>query len=503
MNIKYLRFFLIIIFISSFVITCNENPFNVQKKSNPLLNKAPETYLFLFPAQDTTIVQTITVTDTTLDTVITEIIDTTASKQILHWWGDDSDGEIIGYYIQWDYESEPRWTTSEYDTFYVPIRTLYDEFTFKVWAVDNDSLMDSSPAVKTFPVFNSYPEIEFKNRSNPPAPAANPEVIAYTFPTRTFMWDVTDPDGIETVTKIYYALDDTTSWTELPGNERSVTLTNIQPGEHKFFVMAEDIAGAKSQIITFPDSLDDLVPNHWVVNEPIGDVLLVNDYAQDQNTLQVQSVYESMLQNIVGIDGYSVWQIGTQVSPQINPQNSLPYATADVKANLKYFKKIVWFSHLGRPSLSEAGLSLTQYISEGGKVFISNGNEVFPDTLWTFTNIDSVFRLNPGGRLLPGIDILASFTNTPEDSLLDLEIKQLVGNRVSALIPGPDVDVIYRMEPDSTATVAVPYSGSPAVGLRYEVGLGKSIYFSLPFHYLDGYSNLQAVLQYILEVEFE
>jgi hypothetical protein len=104
--------------------------------------------------------------------------------------------------------------------------------------------------------------------------------------------------------------------------------------------------------------------------------------------------------------------------------------------------------------------------------------------------------------LLPGIDILASFTNTAQDSVLNLEIGQLIGNRVSALIPGSGTDVVYRMEPDSTAPVAVPYPGSPAVGIRYEVGSGKSIYFSLPFHYLDGYSNLEAVLQYILETEF-
>lgn len=488
----------IILYLVLFVTTCNENPFNAEKTSNPLDNKAPETYLFLFVNSDTIVVQDSLSSDTTIIG-----IDTTASKQILHWWGDDSDGQIIGYYIQWNYDAAPVWTTNEYDTFYVPIRTSYDEFTFRVWAVDNDSLMDETPAVQTFPVFNSFPEIEFKNRSNPPAPSGFPEVTSFTFPTRTFMWDVVDPDGIETITNIYYALDDTNSWIELPGDARDITLTNLTAGEHKFFVKAVDVAGAESNIISFPDSLDDAVPNHWVVKEPVGDVLLVNDFAQDQNTHQVQNIYENMLQNIVGADGYSVWEIGTQLNPQINPQNSLPYATVDIKANLNYFKKVIWFSHLGRPNLSAAGLSLTQYISSGGYVFITNGNEAFPDTLWTFTNIDSVFRLNPGGRLLPGIDILASFTNTSEDSVLDLEIEQLIGNRVSALIPGPGVDVIYRMEPDSTAPVAVPYPGSPAVGVRYEIGSGKSIYFSLPFHYLDGYSNIESVLRYILETEFD
>jgi len=478
------------------MIHCDKNPFHPEKKSNPVGNQPPETYLFLFIAADSTGAgDSLSVDETG--------IDTTTSKQVLHWWGDDPDGQVIGYYIQWDYQDEPTWTTSEYDTFYVPIRTDFDRFTFRVWAVDNDSVKDPTPAVQTFPVFNSKPEIEFKLNSNPPAPAGNPDVIAYTFPTRTFIWDVSDPDGIETITYIYYALDDTSAWIRLPGSERSITLTELSPGEHTFYVKAEDIAGAQSKVISFPDPTDPDSPNTWIVKEPIGDVLLINDFALDQNTHEVQDIYEQMLKNIVGEQNYSVWEIGTTRTPAINPQNKLPYSTADIRAYLNYFKKVVWFSHLGRPNLSNAGLSLTQYIADGGKVFITNGNEEKPDTLWTFTDIDSVYRLNPGGRLFSGVKVLASFTNTEADTARDLVLGKLIGNRVSALIPGPNADVVYRMEPDSTATVPVPYQGSPAVGIRYKIGSGESIYFSLPFHYCDGKGNLEQVLRYILLEEFE
>jgi hypothetical protein len=34
---------------------------------------------------------------------------------------------------------------------------------------------------------------------------------SFTFPTRTFVWDVQDQDGVETITDIYFALDDTCS----------------------------------------------------------------------------------------------------------------------------------------------------------------------------------------------------------------------------------------------------------------------------------------------------
>jgi hypothetical protein len=487
----------ILVFLSVFMITCTENPFDAEKKSNLLNNHPPETHLFLFVVPDTIIVQDSLSTDTTITG-----IDTTEGKQILHWWGDDPDGQIAGYYIQWNYQDQPVWTTSEYDTFYVPIRTAYDEFTFRVWAVDNDSLKDPTPAVQTFPIFNSFPEIEFKINSNPPALPGNPNVTSYTFPTRTFFWNVSDLDGIETVTKIYYALDDTSSWNELPGNTRNVTLSNIAPGEHQFYVKAEDIAGAQSKYISFPDSLDDAVPNHWVVNEPIGDILLVNDYALDLTLKIVQMQYENMLTNIVGAQGYSVWEIGTTNYPPIEPQNSIPFATADIKANLNYFSKVIWFSYRGANNLAHSSLSLTQYISSGGKVFITNGHPGAPDSLWTFTDIDSAYILNPDGRLFPGVEILSSFTNTNEDSLRNLVLHQLVSSRVSAIIPGSNAEIVYRMQPDSTASVPVSYTGSPVVGVRYRVGLGESIYFSLPFHSCNGELNLESVLEYILEEEF-
>lgn len=473
-------------------LACSKNPFDPEKKDELLGNKAPETYLFLFPA-----VQTASSGPEAVG------IDTTASKQTLHWWGDDSDGEVIGYYYQWDYMADPVFTTAEYDTFYVPIRSKYDQFSFSVWAVDNDSLSDATPAVQAFPVFNSTPTIEFRLNSNPSAPAGQPDVIAYTFPTRTFMWDALDPDGRETITSVFYALDDTSDWVELSGTASTVTLSGLEVGEHKFYIKAVDIAGAQSEVVSFPDVNDKMSPNTWIVKKTQGDVLLVNDFAQDQNTHQVQGFYENILQNIVGAEGYSVWEIGTARTPEINPQNSLPYATADIKAYLSYFKKVIWFSHLGRPNLGTAGLSLTQYIGDGGKVFISNANEEIPDTSWTFTSIDSVYRLNPGGRLLPGINVLASLTNSPADTAMNLNIEKLVGNRVSALVPGDGAEVVYRMESDTVASVSVPYKGEPVTGIRYRVGAGESIYFSLPLHFCDGRNNVEAVLRYILLEEFE
>lgn len=494
-------FYIYLVLAIVFLISCSlDDPFGNRKESQPLGNLPPETHLYLHVDQ-----QQISRTDTLpsgelVDVLYTVGLDTTPSRQIIHWWGDDPDGQVVGYYYQWDFEAEATYTTAESDTFYVPIRTQYDEFSFKVWAVDDQGLEDSSPAELTFPVFNSPPTIDFRLNSNPRA-VGNANVTAMTFPTRTFVWDAFDIDGRETIVKILYALDDTLNWQELPGDADNVTLRDIEPGEHTFYVKAVDVSGASSNVIRFPDPNDEQVPNTWLVNPVQGNILLVNDFAQDQNLYDVQNFYVDILNEIVGENGYSVWEIGTARTPAINAENSLPYSSTDIEANLSYFDKVIWFAHLGRPNLSGAGLSITRFMKNGGDIFISNGNEEKPDTTWTFTRIDSVYRLNPGGRLLPGVNVNASFENADNEAL-SMNLEKLVGNRVSALVPGRGAQVVYSMEPDSTASVNVPYTGSPPVGVKYTIGEGESIYFSLPLHFCDGKKNMTDILRFILFEEF-
>jgi len=510
-NNKTIYIGIIIILLGMFV-TCSENPFDAKKKSNLLNNKPPETFLFLFVVSDTIIVQDTLSTDTTVTG-----LDTTASKQILHWWGDDSDGNIIGYYFQWDYQSEPIWTKNEYDTFYVPIRSAYDEFTFRVWAVDNDSLMDPTPAVQTFPVFNSNPHIDFKLGSNPKVLGGNPNVTSHTFPTRTFYWEISDADGIETLTSVLWTLDDTTTWNIIEKNSEGlpdhITITGIDEGYHTFYVKARDIAGAESNIIFFPDTTDDDVPNRWYVKRPEGEVLLVDDFAQGQSDGSAQQFYADILSALV--DSFSIWEIGNESDwNPINSQNALPFSSIDIEANLNYFNKVIWFSHLGPPSIGEAGLSITKYIKNGGNIFIANGNETFPDTNWTFTDIDSVYRINPAPiRLLTGIKINAFFGDDILNDLLTLEVGSeniyfnTISNKVSGLIPGNNTEIIYKLEHgDSTGyPPGLIYSGEPIVGLKYDPNFisGESIYYSLPLHACDNRQNVEDLIGYILNVEFE
>jgi hypothetical protein len=61
----------------------------------------------------------------TLDHAFTTI---TTSKQRLHWWGEDLDGDIIGYKYKWSSDSVWTFTSEEEGLFYVPITSNLDVF---------------------------------------------------------------------------------------------------------------------------------------------------------------------------------------------------------------------------------------------------------------------------------------------------------------------------------------------------------------------------------------
>ena len=64
------------------------------------------------------------------DTLSQAFTTITTSRQELHCWGDDPDGEIVGYKYKWS--SDTAWTFTDLETgiFYVPIRSELANFLF-------------------------------------------------------------------------------------------------------------------------------------------------------------------------------------------------------------------------------------------------------------------------------------------------------------------------------------------------------------------------------------
>ena len=384
-----------ILFSFVFLLSCGEDFID-----NPAGNNPPETSIALFP--DSTIAPQ-------------------PSRLKVAWWGDDSDGLIVGFYYTWDGIT---WTFTDENEilFSLQIGAGDTTYAFKVSSADNggngiydnrvfqngidfgpepfidsngDSiynngekffdigLVDPTPATLDFPLKNTAPTIEWNSLSTIPA---------ISFPVMSFGWNVDDLDGLSTILKINIALNDTTdpnNIVALDGSVRTITLrtkefnssnpkmeiliegieTNIfyekLPGlkfddYNKFYVQAVDISGATSQFISLPDT-----GKTWFVKKPKGEILIMDDYSTSDGAA---AFYDAMMDSL-GLTGkYDVYDYLNQKPP---------YTNVTFLQTLKLFKYVLWYSD-NNPSLDLAASSVQTFIDAGGKIAFSMQ---FPQTV--------------------------------------------------------------------------------------------------------------------------
>lgn len=426
---------------------------------------------------------------TVWDTIPGAFTTVMTSRQEIHWWGEDPDGEIIGYYYKWSSDSAWTFTQEESGLFFIPILTELDVFDFQVKAMDRDSLVDDTPAKIVLPIKNSAPEINFRYRSNPLLTNL-PDDTSFTFPTRTFVWDIYDQDGNSSIIDIFYALDDPcdTCWVRLDAAiHTSITLTGLKPGFHTFYLKTRDIAGAESYTVQFPDTNNTNEPDYWKVLPVVGNVLIVDDYPQDDSNV-AQAWYRSALDSIVGSQGYSVWEIGKE----------LPFSATDVNATLAYFEHVIWYSaYTQRETYLDAGSSIMAFIANGGNFFINTPE--LKDSTFTWFPLESSAVINPNGRLLPG-----TVLDSEIDDVLDLETSQLIAIRVKYFTPDStgfsSYQTYYRIDGHIVAA-----------GGKFQVShsteSGNVVLMSIPIHngikpVIEGNGSARKFLKYLLTEVF-
>ena len=389
MRMKYFLLILSSLLLLIGLISCSED-----KSSNPHNeNLAPDTGLFLYP-------------DST--------ISPQQSQLKIHWWGDDPDGVVIGYYFSWD---NVHWsfTASSDSLFALKIGAADTTYTFRISAVDYEGngkydsrisqygidfgsepfidknnngtydageyyydigLIDPSPALFNFPLKNSAPKISWSELSFLPAES---------FPAMSFGWNVSDIDGEETVVKINIALNDTANESNivsLDGSIRTITIrtndfnnpipmmqiliegqenninSKLLPGlalnsNNVLYIQAEDISGAKSPFISLPDS-----SHSWFVKKPSGNFVVIDDYTTSDNAA---SFYASMFDSL-GLTGkYDIYDIHIQEPP---------YKNVTFFETIKLFDYAFWYTD-NAPSLDLAASTVNKYLTAGGKVAFS------------------------------------------------------------------------------------------------------------------------------------
>jgi len=354
---KGLKAGIIFIAVLGAVLTCS-----TEKSTTPNPNMSPDTHLFLrlsdslqYPGE-------------------------TVSMQILHWYGDDPDGEIDGF--EWCWEDTANWTytVDVMDTFFVPIRVAQDTFTFYIRAIDNKGLKDPTPDLMAFPIRNSPPEVNF-----PIDFVQRYSREVYTcFSQFTIGWSGSDLDGDITITQYeWYLADssffpdsadiDTMSWNYLDSLSTLKVFDDLTPGSYRFFLRCRDIAGAYSNIVFYPDTIDGV----WNVKEPVGSALLVDDNIYFFTSDSVN--FNQALTNTYGAGNYSTWDVTDRIS----------YYPQDILATLNLFDIVIW-NGSSYPHFRESQTALTEYLADGGHLLVSTTHAGQDTTIYPFLPVDSV-----------------------------------------------------------------------------------------------------------------
>jgi len=393
-------------------------------------------------------------------------VDTVGARQHLYWWGNDPDGYIKGFYLAVDDTSEKFWTERHDSTFVFESGSTVVVHRFYAWAVDNEDLADTSPAVLTLPVVNTPPTVQIVDQSVPR------DTI---LPVLTLYFEGHDIDGDETIEGYLYRtdLDGEDEWTELGPEADHVTLFDLPSGERTFYIRAWDNAGALSNV----DSC------LFVVGEVRGDFLLVDDELGDDGG----SFYREVLDSL-GIE-YTVFKI----------EMGLPYSSFDVDyiLNQMGFSCLLWYT--GDSShVSGAQGALVTYLDNGGKLLLTSKavlSHPLSDFARDYLHVDTLTYND-----------LVFLTQYSPDHVLHA---QLSGYPDTLKVSEPIVSRLDGFEPDSAASAAyrLPESsqwGPTCLALRYpkEGEPARLLFFTVPIYLLDGFSNARELVAHILISEF-
>ncbi|MGE5400794.1 MAG: hypothetical protein ACM3S2_10345 [Ignavibacteriales bacterium] len=460
------------------------------------------------------------------------------SRLMVHWWGDDPDGLVIGYYFTWD-DIHWTFTTKNDSLFALKIGASDVNYTFKVAAVDNggngvyDSsvvqngihfgaepfidqngdgkynpgeifydigLIDPKPANMKYPIKNSAPVVEFNKLT------ALPDT---SYPIMTLGWDAEDIDGAETIVKINIALNDTTKFVTLPGNTRLVMLrmkdfntpgaqteillnasesyilpeklSGLKLNEYnKVYIQAEDISGAKSNFTVLPSEA-----KKWYVKKPISKVLMIDDSQVEDNA---SGFYKTIFNTMHGgalANKYEVWDIN---------KNKVPYDNVTFLETIKLFKYIYWYNTDNNPNLSLASAASRKFIDFGGKIAfsITLPQTVDDAVLKSFLPIDSV-------GVAPGKDYVTTLYSNTNISALNSGYPALKTTgtvfRVRSIYPTNSTAVpIYTL-------ATTQFSGNKIIGVKDTDN--KLFFIALPLSKSDGtVGNVNLLLEKIFFEDF-
>lgn len=486
MRIPYLLFLVLL------VAACSDTP------NDPVGNKPPETYLSLHPDDE---------------------LRTTTSRQHIHWWGDDPDGFVAGYFISFDNKSWT-FTTKNDSVFALTLSGSDTTYAFFVRAVDDQGngrydtdgpygpepftdengngvyddgenfidlgAVDPTPADLNYPIQNSPPVVVFTQGSDVPDT---------TFTVATFSWIGTDLDGDETIQEYQYALNDTTnqaSWKSLPRSTTFLTLfenDGLQEGDNVFYLRAVDIAGANSRIIRMPDTA-----GTWYVKKPRTELLIVDDYGPVDVSAEF---YRGVTDTLFGgrFRNADIFDIKTGASTTTRGKYLPPYINPTFIETLKLFRYVIWYGD-NNPTFNVAQLALPDFQASGGSIlFTAAFPESAIDPRGGITDFAPVDSLSPTAiTFVPKETLAEPDAESPGYPILKRDSQGIPVAFVRHLFRKINARNLYRFQ-ESTR-----WEGQPVVAVRS--GDSRFILFGIPLHRFDADGTIGPLIHQIFRNEF-
>ena len=405
----------------------------------------------------------------------------TVYMQTVRWWGEDSDGEVVGYQYRWSTDpAEPccsldtSWVFTEATSmeFNLPVTDGLRSHTIFVRAIDDQEAYDPDPAQATFPVTNRPPTIMIWDRADLPDT---------TLPAISLKWHADDPEGRETIQNYKVWLDTGAEPIMLaPGD----TVISLGPddivdeygenayGEMTISVVAIDTGCDTSNVAT----------HTWYVTPPTGDILLVDDLSKDDYTAPETSdrFYRGALD-----------QYGAEYSTlDIGEFGGLGY-TYNLGALLGLFDLVIWYNDPLRPgtaAMATADEAFRSYVAQGGRLMLislgalGSGGALSDSAAFVTLGIDTLYVRNGASNFDCKRWVIS--TNT------DLGLNSL---KVGGLYPGAEC---FSLLPQATPVYYIPPGTiSAAQTVDYYLGVmnswqgGKTLFISFPMSRANDFGN--------------
>ncbi|MGD9141835.1 MAG: hypothetical protein PVJ42_09885 [bacterium] len=406
--------------------------------------------------------------------------------QQLHWWGDDIDGEVVGYEYRWFMDpAEPGcpmdtdWVFTEetWHEFHIPVSNgVIRRHRVEVRAVDNRQAVDPTPSTLSLPVTNTPPVVSLRDANSLPDT---------TYPAALFKWEAEDAEGRETVDVFKVWLD---------GNEENARI--VQGDDSTAAFGYDDFQGRYGERTVYLFAIDtgcdssNVVSYTWHVKEPVGNVLIIDDLWSSAGAVDFTTnlKYMSLMNACVG----EFSKLDLEGFDGVTYAHNYP----DL---FEIFDLVIWYDEPVRAvssTLHHAKEAVKGYAGGGGSFMLVSLTALGPtgsfysEDMFEVFGIDSLYwRPDPTGYPLYNFDCKKSW-HMQGDEGAGLDSLKVLANTLGAKCMAK-ADTSASLYHIAAGTIDTAQTVDYYLAVLNDYGLGKVAVFTIPLSKCDGYGTLE------------